>query len=56
MDERLKADVLALLDAARAELKAGNTEAADAKITEAKDKIEPLPGTGTNGKPIEPVD
>lgn len=49
MDEKVKESVLALLDAAEAELKAGNTEAAAAKIAEAKEEIKPLPGTGSTG-------
>lgn len=49
MDEKVKESVLALLEAAEAELKAGNTEETAAKIAEAKEKIKPLPGTGTSG-------
>lgn len=49
MDEKVKASVLALLDAAEAALKAGNTDVAASKIAEVKDKIKPLPGTGSNG-------
>lgn len=49
MDEKVKESVLALLDAAEAELKAGNTEAAVEKIEEAKEEIKPLPGTGSTG-------
>lgn len=49
MDEKVKESVLALLDEAEVELKAGNTEAAAKKIAEAKEEIKPLPGTGTTG-------
>ena len=51
MDEKVKESVLALLDAAEAELKAGNTEAAAAKIEEAKDEIKRPIGGGNNGRP-----
>lgn len=44
MDEKVKESVLALLDAAEAELKVGNTAEAAAKIAEAKDKIKPIGG------------
>ena len=49
MDEKVKESVLALLDAAEAELKVGNIEVAAAKIAEAKEEIKPLPGTGSTG-------
>lgn len=49
MEEKAKEKVLALLEEAEAELKVGNTEAAAAKIAEAKNEIKPLPGTGSNG-------
>ena len=48
MDEKLKEEILELLDKAEKNLKEGNNEAASENINDAKDKIDPI-GSGSLG-------
>lgn len=49
MEETLKLELDALLDEVAAAIASGDTATAQAKVEEAKGKLKPLPGQGTNG-------
>ena len=49
IDEALKMELTALLDEVSAAIASGDTATAEEKLKEAKDKLKPLPGQGTNG-------
>lgn len=53
MDEKLKSEVLGLLEGIEHDLSVGRLDLAQDKVTVVKNKItqdyEPLPGTGSNG-------
>lgn len=50
MEEKLKLEVVDLINKAQADMAAGKIEDANASLEAAKDKIKnPLPGAGTNG-------
>lgn len=51
MDEKLRQELLDLINKAQADMNAGNLNNANASMDAAKDKIKnPLPGTGSNGE------